>query len=184
MRRSIPLGLAALALLSAAAQEASAAPVRWSRNGHLYEAHAVPNGLSWTQARQRARALGCGCGWYLATITSAAENAFVFGLVKNRPELFAGPDGIVGPWLGGVQASRSEDPADNWRWVTGEPFRYTKWNDGEPNDAGGNEGFLNFWPDGDWNDVNRFGTAALPKGFVAEFDKKRQRRCQGGHSPG
>jgi hypothetical protein len=178
MRRSIYLGLAAFVLLAAAVPQADAKPVKWSGNGHRYEARLVSDGLTWPQARRRARALGC--GWYLATITSAAENRFVFSLVKNRLRFFAGPEGIVGPWLGGFQRVGSGEPADGWRWVTGEPFRYTNWNEGEPNNATGDEGFLNFWNNGRWNDVNQFGTAALPRGFIAEFDKARQRRCQQG----
>src|SRR6185295_3010578 len=62
----------------------------WSRwetsaggNGHWYKAVASSNSITWTEADQLARAQG----GYLATITSAAENDFVFNLV-NAPEFF------------------------------------------------------------------------------------------------
>jgi hypothetical protein len=133
MRRVLLAGLAASALLLAAGSDAMTAPSRWSGNGHLYEVRVDPNGLSWPQALLRADALGC--GWYLATITSAAENAFVFGLVARQRGIIAGPGGIVGPWLGAFQTNRTDEPAGGWRWVTEERFGFTNWNRGEPNDA-------------------------------------------------
>ena len=60
-----------------------AAPVQWDAgsggNGHYYEAVQVPDGVSWTAAS----ALANGAGGYLATITSEAENNFVFALVDD-----------------------------------------------------------------------------------------------------
>src|SRR5688572_27850883 len=52
-------------------------------NGHGYEAVLAPQGISWTQARDAADALG----GYLATITSAAENEFVYQQVADDPIL-------------------------------------------------------------------------------------------------
>ena len=57
---------------------AVAAPVRWSANGHYYQAVRVGTPISWADANQAAKALGP--GWHLATITSAQEDVFVRGL--------------------------------------------------------------------------------------------------------
>jgi hypothetical protein len=62
---------------------AVAAPVRWSANGHYYQAVPVGTPISWADANQRAKALGP--GWHLATITSAEEDTFVRGLFPSRP---------------------------------------------------------------------------------------------------
>src|SRR3954470_23928150 len=53
MRRTLRIGLVALALQPAVAWEASAKPVRWSGNGHLYEVRVAPepDGISWVLYR-------------------------------------------------------------------------------------------------------------------------------------
>jgi hypothetical protein len=183
MSRRLLAGLTVLVSL-AAAGDASAKPVRWAGNGHLYDVRAVPDGLSWVQAYLRARAFGC--GWYLATLTSKAEDGFVRGLVAKEGGIFD-RDGGRGLWLGGFQTNGLDEPAGNWRWVTDEAFRFKNWNPGEPNNAEGeggvggqNEAFLQLLPDGAWNDVDEFGTTPgkFPRGFVAEFDKGRQAACR------
>src|SRR5689334_16759112 len=95
MRRPIAtiLTLAPLAL----PWPAAATTVTGTLNGHNYEAVSSP-GLGWAAAKLAARQRGC--GWNLAAPTSKAEDQFVFGLVKSKPEFFVGTDG---PWLGGYQ---------------------------------------------------------------------------------
>jgi hypothetical protein len=124
---------------------ASAARVRWEvaagGNGHWYEAltgpeiePGVPSFITWTSAQLDAVARG----GYLATITSAAENDFVFNLIDSPLYWATNTSGVYfGPWLGGLQAPGTRDPAANWSWVTGEPFAYTNWHSGEPNDEFG-----------------------------------------------
>ena len=112
MRRSLWIGLVALALQPGLALEASAKPVRWNGNGHLYDVRVVPEGLSWMQAYLRARAFGC--GWYPATITSSAEEQFVHKLVARQRGIYDA-EGGRGPWLGGFQANDLDEPAGNWR---------------------------------------------------------------------
>jgi hypothetical protein len=168
---------------------AGAAPVRWTKasggNGHTYEAVYVPAGLNWVQAQLAVA--GRGCGWYLATITSAAENRFAFGLIAKRPELFV--EDLNGPWLGGFQVSSRSEPKGDWRWVTGEAFRYTSWAPGQPNDyvagdstlepgipTGQQEGFLHFIGHaGQWNDLN---VNSQPRGYIAELDPGRHKACR------
>jgi len=174
MRRTLRIGLVALALQPAVAWEVSAKPVRWSGNGHLYEVRVAPEpeGISWVQALLRADALGC--GWYLVTITSKAENDFVFKLAARYPQIFDAAGGH-GPFIGGFQANPFDEPAGNWRWVTDEPFRFKNWNPGEPNDHNGGESFINTYEKGTWNDTT---VSDLLKGFIVEFDKQRQAACR------
>jgi hypothetical protein len=143
-------------------------PVSEGGNGHYYEAVASA-GISWYQAGAAAT----NKGGYLATITSPAENAFIFGFIRTNSALWMPrPTGNSwGPWIGGLQPAGSPDPAGGWTWVTGEPFAYTHWNAGEPSNTG-NENCLEFWGEqaavGDvWNDKE--GAVAL-HGFVMEYD--------------
>jgi hypothetical protein len=150
-----------------------AAPIQWSTaaggNGNYYEIIRVSDGLSWTQAYNRAASMTFqGARGHLATITSQAENDFIVGL------------GASNEWLGGYQQPLSRrDPSANWHWVTGEAWSYTNWNGGEPNDSGypngGAESYLHFWigSNGKWNDLTRdgdIGTPWGPTGFVVEFE--------------
>src|SRR5690242_13883607 len=105
--------------------------------------------------------------------------------IPRRASGISDREGGRGPWLGGFQTNSLDEPAGNWRWVTDEPFRFTNWAAGEPNNApdgegGQHEAFLQLLPDGGWNDVDEFGTTPgkFPRGFVAEFDKGRQAACR------
>lgn len=140
--------------------------VGWSRweisaggNGHWFKAVALTNDVTWTEAARLARIEG----GYLATITSAAENDFVFSLV-NAPEFFSANYG-VGPALGGFQRDGSAEPDGGWAWVSGESWNYHNWLPRqEPNNGHsqfGTEDRLQFYsgipgtPAATWNDVNR-----------------------------
>src|SRR5262245_52280999 len=108
----------------------------WAANGHYYRAVDVPQGVTWQEASDACVA----AGGYLATITSAEENAFVFGLARQDPKLWlrdAFGNG-QGPWIGGLRLPGSSNPGVGWRWArTGEPFAYTNWAPGEPNNFRG-----------------------------------------------
>ena len=91
-------------------------------NGHFYEAVAVPNVITWAEAGEAATA----AGGYLVTITSQAENDFVFDLI-NDPAYWNPSYNLRGPCIGGFQPAHSPDPDGNWQWVTGEPFVYSNW---------------------------------------------------------
>lgn len=111
---------------------AGAAPVQWKvedgGNGHFYSVVGVARGISWADAN--AATVARGSGWHLATITSAEENAFVYGLVAGKPQFWKCCKGLVvtGPWLG---AQRS-GAGGAFSWVGGEAFTYTNWADGQP----------------------------------------------------
>jgi len=150
------------------ASTAAAAPVQWpipeGGNGHFYE-YVPTYGLTWTQASNAAAAMVfSGASGHLATITSQAENDWVWmNLNPSRA------------WLGGYQDADAPSPSTGWHWVTGEPWAYTNWHSGEPNDAGtGNEWALqfdqySFWNDVDGSDVEPTFHNDIP-GFVVEYD--------------
>jgi hypothetical protein len=124
-------------------------------NGHSYLAVPGYPGLTWNVASQLAQAQG----GYLATINSAAENDFVFGLV-NSPLFFSAYNGS-GPALGGYNAGTPSNPA--WSWVTGEPWTFSNWLPGTPDYADfgpGPEDRLEYFssiggtPANTWNDLH------------------------------
>ena len=111
-------------------------------NGHSY--YRSTGNAFWTDARQACANMG----GYLVTVTSAAENNFLFNL-----------------WPSGWIGLTDEVTEGIWRWVTGEPYSYSSWNPGEPNNAG-NEDYIQFVGGGKWNDLPN--NVALP--YVIEFD--------------
>ena len=138
-------------------------PVEWriedGGNGHWYQLRFAPSHFAWTQARDAA----VGIGGHLATLTSASESRFAFGLVTylNQP----GP-WLPGPWLGGFQPPEGPEPTGGWRWVTGEVWNYTNWCPVCPNNFycsdPRDEDFLHFYgPAGDWNDASDANTGCL-----------------------
>ena len=134
--------------------------IRWPENNHLYEVIRVPDGIHWEDANQAAQVLG----GHLVTISSAAENDFVFSLVSSSEKRH-------GYWLGGYQLPGSSEPDGGWVWVTGEPWNYTCWDDGEPNNAPGpNENRLHFHDEWNprWNDLSARDES--PRGYIVEYE--------------
>lgn len=145
-----------------------AAQTQWPGNGHYY---AVINQITnWQQAKVLAEGMEfMGVHGHLATITSEAENTFV------TTEL----GGTAGAWLGGQQLPGSSEPAGGWQWITGEPWAYTKWDGGEPNNTYGGgwgtsddttEEVLQYHHNGThWNDLPAYSGIVTPR-FVVEWD--------------
>ena len=111
-------------------------------NGHSY--YRSTGTATWTTARANCAAMG----GYLVTITSAAEQSFIFNI-----------------WPSGWIGLTDEVTEGTWRWVTGETYSYKNWNSGEPNNAG-NEDYVQFVSNGRWNDLPN--NVSLP--YVLEFD--------------
>ncbi|MCW3099169.1 MAG: hypothetical protein JWL77_4787 [Chthonomonadaceae bacterium] len=138
--------------------------------GHYYETVSA-TGLNWIQARDAAKARTyLGKSGHLVTITSAAEQNFVVGTFAN---VLAGY-----LWIGAYQDTAAPDysePAGGWRWVTGEPWQYTAWNAGEPNNGSTigvpAEDYGMLWSNGLWNDHALDSAATL--GYLVEYDFPR-----------
>jgi hypothetical protein len=111
-------------------------------NGHSY--YRSTGSMTWTAAKAACENMG----GHLVTVTTAAENSFIFGLWPNG-------------WIG----LTDELVEGQWRWVTGETFSWSNWNGGEPNNAG-NEDYIQFVGGGKWNDLPN--NVSLP--YVIEFN--------------
>jgi hypothetical protein len=168
------LALSAIVLLWAMpAVPANAQPEPWLEHPdssvHHYHAVAVPEGIDWTNAHDSAQVPG----GYLATITSLEENRFVFNLVDDPSYWYQRSNNLeAGPWIGGWQRPGSQEPDSGWEWVSEEPFLFTNWTAGEPDDEGGIENALHF---GEvmslrvptWDDLADSDT--MIKGYVLEL---------------
>ena len=143
--------------------------VQWSSsaggNDHFYEVVSVPSGINWYQANN----LAMSSGGYLATITSAAENSFVYGLLDFDIHFIG--EHNWGPWLGGYQPEGSAEPYGGWSWVTGEPFVYSNWTSENPDDYDGIEDYLHFFRGPQWNDIALNGAwNSIPlEAYVVEY---------------
>ena len=142
-------------------------------NGHWYKAVALHKDVTWSGAERMARL----DGGYLATITSDAENNFVFQLI-NAPQFFSDEHG-TGPALGGYQQDGAREPDGGWSWVSGEPWEFSNWFPSEPNNGralDGMEDRLHFYsgkgrmPAATWNDANRSDPKQVYS-YVVERDK-------------
>lgn len=149
---------------------ASATPVYYSETGHYYEAIAAP-GISWIEAKRAAESRTYnGIKGHLVTLTSQGENNFILANL-------GGPVTLNSYWLGGYQLPGSVEPAGGWSWVTGEPWVYSNWISGEPNNQyggdvgvhpdGWHEEALHFWLNsGKWND---FPNDVPQNGYIIEY---------------
>ena len=129
----------------------------WSANGHAYQY--VPDaGITWTDAETAAAALTYqGMPGHLATLTSAAEQAFVEGI-----RTYLGlPDWR--PWIGLWDANGT----GTFGWVTGEPFAFTHWGAGEPTDIGV-ERWVEMFASGAWN--NNVDSSGIAQGYLVEYE--------------
>ena len=117
-----------------------------TENGHYYRE--VTTHVTFAQAVAGAAA----DGGYLATITSADEQAFVVNHVIG---------GLDATWLGGEtnndQTGNPTANAGTFFWVTGPEagtgFAYSNWNSGEPNGGfSATTQYLQIGPTGGWND--------------------------------
>lgn len=128
----------------------------------------IPNtGITWTSARDAAAASTYyGLKGYLATILSADEGKLI------------GEQASGTGWIGGSDA----ETEGVWKWVTGPEtgtlMTYTFWNNGEPNNQGGEDYAHITQPGvgirGSWNDLSNTGSltpgdAYQPKGYVVEY---------------
>ena len=173
MKSTSYLATAVLAVVALPSAPAHADPVQWTvasgGNGHFYEFRYDNN--NFLNARASALASSyMGMSGYLATVTSAAEAAFLYGSVNTSIAYIGGSDEghegtwtwLDGPEAGGVFYSASGGPLD---------YAYSSWGPGEPNDGfpNGPENALITNNDhaGQWNDVRSAGQFSL--GYYVEY---------------
>lgn len=121
--------------------------------------------LSAAQAAAAA-ALVNGVGGHVVTVTSAAENTFVTGLITANV------------WMDGSDSATE----GQWRWASGpnagqmfwlgtssgsvQNGLYANWMAAQPDDSGGAEDALQLRTNGQWNDVS----ATLTQAYVIEWE--------------
>lgn len=162
----------AMALIGALPAVATATPVQWTAadggNGHYYEFRYDNDNFQAAYASALASTF-MGMSGYLATVTSAGENAFLQG-ISTSTAYIGGSDAasegtwqwLDGPEAGGVFYSTSGGALD---------YTYNNWNPGEPNNAfpvgPENELTMNYGGPGGWNDVKGYLQGSL--GYFVEY---------------
>lgn len=135
-------------------------------NGHFYEAVYSPEGITWSNAQKYALRHG----GYLATIASAAENLYVFNLIKDPKYWRTGGHGYfsLGPWIGGFKTPWG------WQWLNSEgPATYFHWAARQPDNDNGHQNRIHFYswglndPRPTWDDLE---DEAVLKGFIVEYN--------------
>lgn len=108
--------------------------------------------LTWEEAKAACEAKG----GHLATITSEEE--------QKKLNLYNG--GNHNLWIGGYKNAEGQ-----WCWVTGEPWEYENWGDGEPNNSSNvvaDENRVAMWPE-KWNDLAN-GNIYEQSGYICEWE--------------
>ena len=135
---------------------------------HTSRYEIIPADVSWTEANQQCMQRG----GHLATITSETE---MNELIRQGEAC-----GLKYLWIGGYTSVNASQTFGHW--VTGEPFDYTAWYDGEPsrNDEDGTpEMYLMMWKVKDewsWNDQRNDPAADLSYfigniGYICEYEE-------------
>ena len=106
--------------------------------------------VTWYEANEFCKKLG----GHLVTITSHEENEFIKNLTDDANHV----------WMGAT------DKEGSWQWVTGEPFEYAPWCEGEPNNFYENlersEDYLERYSGNVWNDAAGY----WPQPYVCEIE--------------
>ena len=110
------------------------------------------NTYTWSEANSITQDYG----FYLVTINSQEEQGFI-------QTALTGSVGEV--WIG----LTDENTENEWEWVTGEPYNFESWVDGQPDNASGNENYVELEDDlgvtaWDWNDA----PGSVTKYFIME----------------
>jgi len=112
-----------------------AGPIANPNNGHDYYL-LTPD--TWSASEAAAEQLG----GTLAVIANAAEQEWAFSQFGN----YGGTNRSL--WIG----LRRNSPGGPFVAVTDVRVNYFNWNDGEPNNSGGNENYVQLYTSGKWND--------------------------------
>ena len=69
--------------------------------------------------------------------------------MRTVTEIIRGENDLV--WIGASDMKREK----SWTWSDGTPFKYSNWDNGEPNNSGGNQDCGGPWHGGwKWDDQN------------------------------
>lgn len=130
------------------------------QNHHYYQTIHVPGGLTWMGAYEAASKRTClGVPGHLVTLTSDEEQRFVTGGLA-----------VIEGWMGYYRdhgVPDFQERAGGWRWITGEPWTFTAWNEGEPNNDPKDSDFAHFAGNGRWNDDVG---SVKDENYVVEYD--------------
>lgn len=126
-------------------------------NGHSYYLYELDNITSGEAAEKYCESLG----GYLATVTSAEENQFLYDYISGL--------GYKNAHFGLTDSEQE----GIWKWVTGEKVGYTNFHPGEPNGENEDEDYAMFYfkyEDGTWNDGDFNGrTVEAGNTFLCEW---------------
>ncbi|MES2462529.1 MAG: hypothetical protein V4671_18250 [Armatimonadota bacterium] len=126
-------------------------------NNHYYQS--FDGSMTWQEAYKEASLHTFqGVKGHLATVTNQEEYDFIVG------SLF-----VYDSWSGGYRDATqlTAVPNHGWKWITGEPWGYTNWNEGAPNDKELKAKVLSFWTGSQkWSahDITH-----KPWGYVVEY---------------
>ena len=105
-------------------------------NGHSYKLY--NDGMTWEDAKVYCESIG----GHLVIITDENEQIVVENLLYEKGTK-------TDYWIGGFKNDR-----DLWQWVTNETFRYSNWEDEQPDNYNGVENFIEIYQSvGKWNDM-------------------------------
>ena len=141
-------------------------------NGHFYET--VSTTSNWSSALTNAATKSYfGRAGYLATMTSLAENNFLWKIMATDAWMGASDDfNYINAATGTTTYANQAASEGKWYWVTGpekgnlfsvgngspvtQAGQFAYWNGGEPNNSGGIEHYGEFYSTnlGHWNDLN------------------------------
>ncbi|EYF04947.1 Hypothetical protein CAP_3758 [Chondromyces apiculatus DSM 436] len=112
---------------------------KWEDNDHCYGEFTAQK-INYEAAKQVCLSQG----GYLVSLTSQAEQDFVFDTVID-------PAIALPRWLGLTDLTTE----GTFAWESGEPFAYTNWEAGQPDDFEGTEDCVEMYHvTGEWNDDN------------------------------
>jgi len=126
----------------------------WRNRSYLF----VKQYATWRDAKSRCEKLG----GHLVTITSEDEQRFITKKYMQSDDKRIS----ISIWTGGTDYHKP----GKWEWITDEPWEYTAWLEGQPDQAGGQEHWVEMVADKKgvgWND-NR---AEHVSQFICEWEK-------------
>ena len=136
------------------------AEVSIPKNARIFNKHSYMvynEALTWEEAERKCRQLG----GHLCTITSREEYNFIINMLPSTKKLY---------WLG----ANDLEIEGTWKWVTGEPFTFMQWLNGEPN-GGRNENYLLltniYHQKWGWNDGTSGAVSPSMYAYICEWDE-------------